>query len=93
MAVKADVFMAMKKDEGRAFIKPYRVVYVYHNQIDAVVEEIDGLRPPVPATVRPRCRLVGDKLVRDPPGGPVRFEGTAFNSSKQTSTHAIVAGA
>ncbi len=28
--------MAMKKDEGRAFIKPYRVVYVYHNQVDAV---------------------------------------------------------
>ena len=35
VAVKADAFMAMKKDEGRAFIKPYRVVYVYHNQIDA----------------------------------------------------------
>jgi uncharacterized protein (TIGR02687 family) len=36
VAVKADVFMAMKKDEGRAFVKPYRVVYVYHNQVDAV---------------------------------------------------------
>lgn len=36
VAVKADTFMAMKKDEGRAFIKPYRVVYVYHNQVDAV---------------------------------------------------------
>ena len=36
VAVKADIFMSMKKDEGRAFIKPYRVVYVYHNQIDAV---------------------------------------------------------
>ncbi len=35
VAVKADAFMAMKKDEGRAFIKPYRLVYVYHNQIDA----------------------------------------------------------
>jgi uncharacterized protein (TIGR02687 family) len=35
VAVKADAFMAMKKDEGRAFIKPYRVVYVYHDQIDA----------------------------------------------------------
>ncbi|MBK1646579.1 TIGR02687 family protein [Thiocapsa imhoffii] len=36
VAVKAETFMAMKKDEGRAFIKPHRVVYVYHNQIDAV---------------------------------------------------------
>ena len=36
VAVKAETFMAMKKDEGRAFIKPYRVVYVYHNQVDAV---------------------------------------------------------
>lgn len=36
VAVKAETFMAMKKDEGRAFLKPYRVVYVYHNQIDAV---------------------------------------------------------
>jgi len=36
VAIKADAFMAMKKDEGRAFVKPYRVVYVYHNQVDAV---------------------------------------------------------
>jgi uncharacterized protein (TIGR02687 family) len=36
VAVKAVAFMAMKKDEGRVFIKPYRVVYVYHNQVDAV---------------------------------------------------------
>lgn len=36
VAVKAETFMAMKKDEGRAFVKPYRVVYVYHNQVDAV---------------------------------------------------------
>jgi len=36
VAVKAEAFMAMKKDEGRAFVKPYRVVYIYHNQIDAV---------------------------------------------------------
>jgi uncharacterized protein (TIGR02687 family) len=28
--------MAMKKEEGREFIKPYRVVYIYHNQVDAV---------------------------------------------------------
>lgn len=36
VAVKADVFMAMKKDEGRTFVKPHRVVYVYHNKVDAV---------------------------------------------------------
>jgi uncharacterized protein (TIGR02687 family) len=36
VAVKAETFMAMKKDEGRAFVKPYRVVYVYHNRVDAV---------------------------------------------------------
>jgi uncharacterized protein (TIGR02687 family) len=28
--------MGLKKDEGRSFIKPYRVVYIYHNQVDAV---------------------------------------------------------
>lgn len=36
VAVKSETLMSMKKDEGRAFIKPHRVVYVYHNQIDAV---------------------------------------------------------
>ncbi|NVZ09782.1 BREX-1 system phosphatase PglZ type A [Allochromatium humboldtianum] len=36
VAVKADTFMAMKKDEGRAFVKPYRVVYIYHDRIDAI---------------------------------------------------------
>jgi uncharacterized protein (TIGR02687 family) len=34
--VKAETLMARKKEEGRAFVKPYRVVYVYHNQVDAV---------------------------------------------------------
>ncbi len=36
VAVKADAFMAMKKNQGRVFIKPHRVVYIYHNHIDAV---------------------------------------------------------
>jgi uncharacterized protein (TIGR02687 family) len=35
LALKAETFMAMKQDEGRALLKPYRLVYVYHNQIDA----------------------------------------------------------
>jgi uncharacterized protein (TIGR02687 family) len=38
VAVKADDFMAMKKAEGRDFIKPYRVVYIYHNQIDQTAD-------------------------------------------------------
>jgi len=38
VAVKADEFMAMKKDEGRDFIKPYQVVYIYHNQIDQTAD-------------------------------------------------------
>lgn len=38
VAVKADDFLKMKKDEGRDFIKPYRVVYIYHNQIDQTAD-------------------------------------------------------
>jgi uncharacterized protein (TIGR02687 family) len=36
VAIKADDFMALKKDSGRAFIKPYRVIYIYHDRIDAI---------------------------------------------------------
>jgi uncharacterized protein (TIGR02687 family) len=36
MAVKAEDLMAMKRDEGREFIKGRRVIYVYHNIVDAV---------------------------------------------------------
>ncbi|MBF0124377.1 MAG: BREX-1 system phosphatase PglZ type A [Magnetococcales bacterium] len=35
-ALKADALMAMKKPEGREFIRPYRVIYIYHNRIDAI---------------------------------------------------------
>ncbi len=35
-ALKADSLMAMKKLEGREFIRPYRVIYIYHNRIDAI---------------------------------------------------------
>lgn len=38
VAVKADDFMAMKKADGREFIKPYQVVYIYHNQIDQTAD-------------------------------------------------------
>ena len=35
-AVKASDLSAMSKDKGREFVKPYRVIYIYHDQIDAV---------------------------------------------------------
>ena len=35
IAVKAEDLLAMTKDQGREFIKPYRVVYIYHNRVDA----------------------------------------------------------
>jgi len=34
-AIKAEELLAMSKDKGREFVKPYRVIYIYHNQIDA----------------------------------------------------------
>lgn len=36
VAVKAEAFQAMRKQQGRAFVKPHRLVYVYHNVVDAV---------------------------------------------------------
>ena len=35
MAVKADQLLAMKKEEGRKFIAGKRLVYIYHDEIDA----------------------------------------------------------
>ena len=35
IAIKADDLLAMKKVEAREFIKPHRVVTIYHNRIDA----------------------------------------------------------
>jgi uncharacterized protein (TIGR02687 family) len=35
-AVKASDLSAMNKDKGREFVKPHRVIYIYHDQIDAV---------------------------------------------------------
>jgi len=35
VAIKADDLLAMNKQEGREFIKPFKVIYVYHNTIDA----------------------------------------------------------
>lgn len=36
VAIKAEDLLDMSKPEGREFIKPFRIVYVYHDQIDAV---------------------------------------------------------
>jgi uncharacterized protein (TIGR02687 family) len=35
IAIKAADLMAMNKEQGRKFVKPWRVIYIYHNQIDA----------------------------------------------------------
>ena len=39
LACKADELMAKKKDEGREFVKDKRVVYIYHNTVDAVGDD------------------------------------------------------
>ena len=39
LACKYDELMAMKKDEGREFVKDKRVVYIYHNTVDAVGDD------------------------------------------------------
>ena len=36
VAIRADALLAMKKDQGRAFVSRHRVIYVYHNQVDAI---------------------------------------------------------
>lgn len=35
-AIKAETLLGMSKTEGRDFVKNHRVIYIYHNQIDAV---------------------------------------------------------
>lgn len=39
LACKGDELMAKKKDEGREFVKDKRVVYIYHNTVDAVGDD------------------------------------------------------
>ncbi|WP_395090788.1 BREX-1 system phosphatase PglZ type A [Armatimonas sp.] len=36
VAISSDEILAMKKDEGRAAIRDHRVVYLYHNTVDAI---------------------------------------------------------
>ena len=35
IAVKADTLSSMSKDQGREFVKKHRLIYIYHNTIDA----------------------------------------------------------
>lgn len=35
IAIKSDELVAMGKEAGRDFVRPYKVVYLYHDQIDA----------------------------------------------------------
>lgn len=39
IAIKAADFMEMKKEDGKAFFKPYQVIYVYHDQIDQTADK------------------------------------------------------
>lgn len=39
LACKAEDLMAKKKEEGREFVKDKRVVYIYHNTVDAVGDD------------------------------------------------------
>lgn len=39
IAIKAADLMEMKKEDGIAFFKPYRVIYVYHDQIDQTADK------------------------------------------------------
>jgi uncharacterized protein (TIGR02687 family) len=62
LACKADELMAMKKDEGRKFVSEKRVVYIYHNVVDAIgdVEKTEGKTfEAVRAAINELAALVG----------------------------------
>lgn len=62
-ALKAEDLMKMTKDAGRDFIKPHRVVYIYHDHIDAM-----GDKPPTESqtfdAVRKTIEELGDVIGR-----------------------------
>ena len=39
MACKADALMALKKDEGRELVRDKRVIYIYHDTVDAIGDD------------------------------------------------------
>ena len=61
MAVKADDLLAMKKEEGREFVAGKRVVYIYHDEIDAAGDKastegdtFEAVRKAIDEARRPR---------------------------------------
>lgn len=40
VAIKATELSAMNTEQGREFVKPWRVIYIYHNQIDATGDSV-----------------------------------------------------
>lgn len=61
-AIKADDFMAMSKLDGREFIKPYRVIYIYHNQIDQTADT--GNEEKTFSAVRTSINEIGNLVAR-----------------------------
>ena len=39
VAITADDFLSLNSHDGREFVKPYQVVYIYHNKIDKVGDD------------------------------------------------------
>jgi len=35
-AIKAEDLMSMKNEQGRDFVKPYEIIYIYHDKVDAI---------------------------------------------------------
>jgi uncharacterized protein (TIGR02687 family) len=58
IAIKAEAFMGMKKEVGRTFVKPYRVVYIYHNKIDAIGDSASPRTTPSRRYVPPSMNSV-----------------------------------
>jgi uncharacterized protein (TIGR02687 family) len=38
-AVKADVLLGMGKEGGREFVRPYRLIYIYHDRVDSTGDD------------------------------------------------------
>lgn len=61
-AILADAFMSMNKSQGREFIKPHRVIYIYHNQIDQTADT--GNEEKTFQSVRTTINELGDLVSR-----------------------------
>lgn len=61
VTIKADELLAMTTDQGREFVRDYRVVYVYHDRIDATGDKQateDDTFPAVKRSVEEIARLI-----------------------------------